>query len=438
MREDRIEMSLKEIKRIGIIQRVEEGKLSQQAASRLMGVVDRQVRRIVKRYRVEGERGLIHRLRGKCSNRRHAETLRQKTLQLYKNRYSGFGPTLAHEKLEEKHGIRIGCQTLRRWLIEAKAWEVRVGKKAKRHEWRERKECFGQMVQLDGSHHDWLEGRGPKLVLMGYIDDATNHVFARFYDYEGTFPVLDSFYRYATRYGLPQSVYLDRHSAYRGSGLTMIEEELIGRNRPESQFERALRQLGVNVIHAYSPQAKGRIERLFGTFQDRLVKELRLQGVKSKEEANQFLEKYLPGHNRRFSIPAKADTDLHRAESKNRLKQILSVQTSHVLRNDNTIRHDNRFYQVLKPWKYRRPKRILFEERLDGNLYLTHEGQDLPWRLIPEPALKATEKKAGVPFQKPSIPPMEHPYKRQSFQRYLRAKELSKLKQNRTFLLVAN
>jgi len=438
VREDRIEMSIKEIKRIGIIQRVEEGKLSQQAASRLIGVVDRQVRRIVKRYRLEGEKGLIHRLRGKRSNRRHPETLKQKALQLYKNRYSGFGPTLAHEKLEEKHGVRIGSQTLRRWLIEAKAWEVRVGRKAKRHEWRARKECFGEMLQLDGSHHDWLEGRGPKLVLMGYIDDATNHVFGRFYDYEGTIPVMDSFYRYAEHYGLPQSVYLDRHSAYRGYGMTTIEEELLGQSRPESQFERALRQLGVRVIHAYSPQAKGRIERLFGTFQDRLVKELRVQKVKTKDEANEFLREYLPGFNRRFSVSAKGDTDLHRRESKKRLKRVLSIQTSHFLRNDNTIRHDNRFYQVLKPWRYRRPKQILFEERLDGKLYLTHEGKDLPWRLIPEPAPQMVEQMAVVPFRRPSVPPMEHPYKRQSFQRYLKIKELREQKQNRTLLMVAN
>ena len=152
----------------------------------------------------------------------------------------------------------------------------------------------------------------------------------------------------------------------------------------------------------------------------------------------QFLEKYLSGHNRRFSIPAKADTNLHRVESKSRLKQILSVQTSHVLRNDNTIRHDNRFYQILRPWKYRRPKQILFEERLDGKLYLTHEGKDLPWRLIPEPAPQMVEQRVVVPFRRPSVPPMEHPYKRQSFQRYLKIKKLREQKQNRTLLMVAN
>lgn len=437
MRKDRIEMSMKELKRVGIIQRVVEGKLGQQTASKLIDVTDRQVRRIVKRYRSEGERGLVHRLRGKASNRKLDDQLKTKTLKLYQEKYRDFGPTLAHEKLEEKHGIQIGCQTLRRWLIEAKVWEVQKKSKNKQHEWRARKECFGQMIQLDGSHHDWLEGRGPKLVLMGYIDDATSRVFARFYDYEGTIPVLDSFYRYASRYGLPQSVYLDRHAAYWSSGLMTVEEELLGRSRPESQLERALRQLGVSVIHAYSPQAKGRIERLFGTFQDRLVKELRLEAVKTKEEANQFLEQYLTVYNRRFSISPQADTNLHRPESRKRLKQILSIQTLHTLRNDNTIRHENRFYQVLKPWKYQRPKQILFEERLDGKLYLTDKGRELPWRLIPE-LPKKTQNKVNLKPRKPMTPSMDHPFKKQSFAQYLRMREHRENNQHRTFLMVSN
>jgi len=433
-------MSLKELKRVGIVQRVLEGQLSQRAASKILGVVDRQVRRIVKRYRLEGEKGLVHRLRGRRSNRRHPEELKQKALQIYAKHYGGFGPTLAHEKIEGKHGLQIGCQTLRRWLIEANAWKVRSLGKAKNHEWRARKDCFGEMIQLDGSHHDWLEGRGPRLVLMGYIDDATNHVFARFYDYEGTIPVLDSFYRYATRYGLPRSVYLDRHVAYWGSGLTTIEEQLIGRRRAESQFERALRQLGVEVIHAYSPQAKGRIERLFGTFQDRLVKEMRLLEIKSKETANKFLEKYLVEYNRRFNVFPKTNTNVHRWESQKRLKRILSVQTVCALRNDNTVRHDNCFYQVLRPWKHRRPKHIFFEERLDGKHYLTHEGQELPWRLLPQPVMRAR-----VPHQckikrifEPWVPPADHPYKRQSFQQHLRLKELREKQSTRTFLMAPN
>lgn len=415
-------MSIKEIKRLGIIQQVIAGKLSGQTASRLMGVVDRQIRRLVKRYRAQGAKGLIHRLRGRASNRKHDEELKQKVLRLYEKRYSGFGPTLAWEKLTEKHHFRIGSQTLRRWLIEAKLWEVRLQKKIKQHQWRMRKSCYGEMIQLDGSHHDWLEGRGPKMVLMGYIDDATSKVYGRFYDYEGTIPVLDSFMDYAKRYGLPRSVYLDRHSTYWGSGLTTMEEELIGRRRPESQFERALRELGVNVIHAYSPQAKGRIERLFGTFQDRLIKEMRLANIHTKEEANQFLERYLPLHNHRFTVSPQEEANVHRPETLKRLKQILSVQTKHYLRTDNTIRHENRFYQILKPWKYRRPKQIVFEERLDGKLYLTHEGHELPWRPISQPLKKTLIKTKPIDC-KPWIPSMNHPFKRQSFENYLKIKQ---------------
>jgi hypothetical protein len=257
----------------------------------MIGLSERQTRRLVRAVREKGERGVIHRLRGRFSNRRIPAEVKAKVLMLYRSRYSGFGPTLASEKLGELDGIKLSDETIRKWLMEACLWQRRR-KRSSHRQWRQRKECFGEMVQVarnlcleNGSHHDWLEGRGPEsesgsigLVLMAYIDDATNHVFARFYDYEGTIPAMDSFKRYVRRYGLPLSIYLDRHSTYLKTQNTckstkkLTEWEEFEKIEPLSQFERAINELGVEVIHAYSPQAKGRVERLFGVLQDRFIK----------------------------------------------------------------------------------------------------------------------------------------------------------------------
>jgi hypothetical protein len=222
----------------------------------MAGVSERQLRRLVRAVRDEGERGIVHKARGRPSKRKTSGAVKGKVLRLYRRKYAGFGPTLASEKLGELDGIGVSDETLRKWLMEAGLWEKRR-RRAKHRSWRQRRECFGEMVQMDGSHHDWLEGRGPELVLMGYIDDATNNVFARFHDYEGTRPAMESFKRYVRKYGLPQSVYLDKHTTYKSPRKLTPEEELQGVEEPMSQFERALYELGVEVIHAHSPQAKG-------------------------------------------------------------------------------------------------------------------------------------------------------------------------------------
>lgn len=410
-------MNRRDLRRWQVLEQVLEKKVRQVKAAEILELTDRQIRRLVKRVGAGGAKGLLHRARGRESNRRHCEGFRQQVLGIYRKRYEGFGPTLAVEKMLEREKIRIGRETLRQWLIEEGLWEGK--RKAQKHrEWRERRECFGEMIQMDGSHHDWLEGRGPKLVLMGYIDDATGHVFARFYDYEGTMPAMDSFYHYTKRYGLPHELYLDKHSTYKGWGKLTVEEDLAGREAPVSEFGRAMEELGVKLIHAGSPQAKGRIERLFGTFQDRLIKEMRLAGIKSKEEANQFLQRYLPIYNRRFDKKARSQANLHRKPPKD-LKQALSIQTRHCLRQDHTIRHQGKFYQILERWAGHRPKEVRVEERLDGKLYITREGRELQYRRIQEPP-----QRFPVPKKKPSkarrVPiPMTHPYKRRSFERYL-------------------
>jgi hypothetical protein len=236
------------------------------------------------------------------------------------------------------------------------------------------------MVQMDGSIHDWFEGRGPECVVMGYNDDATGRVYARFYEYEGTFPAMDSFRYYVREHGIPCSLYLDKHGAYQSKKKLTAEEELEGKEKPETQFERAVGQLGVKVIPAHSPQAKGRIERLFHTFQDRVIKEMRLGGVSSIEEANEFLESYLPKYNKRFSVVARSRTDLHRPVPKGiNLDRIFCIKTKHVIRNDFTVIHDKKLYQVEDKTK---AKEVIVEERINGSIKLYAGDTSLKYKQL--------------------------------------------------------
>lgn len=405
-------MTAHEARRFYLSQQVIERKLRQRPAAELAGCSLRQLQRLVRRVRQHGAAGLIHRLRGRRSNRRHPEALRQRVVTLYQAHYRDFGPTLACEKLAERHRLWVGRETLRRWLVAASLWGG-IHRRPRHHQWRERKACCGELVQVDGSHHDWLEGRGPGLVLMAYIDDATSRVFARFYDYEGTLPAMDSFARYTRRYGLPQRVYVDRHTTYRSPGKRSMADELAGRPRPQSQFERALGELGVEVIPAYSPQAKGRVERLFGTLQDRLVKELRLIGAQTREDANACLTRYLPGYNRRFCVLARQPTDVHRpAPTQAVLQRILAIRHTHPLRRDNTVQHAATTYLLDERWPHRRPTTLQVERRLNGRLYLLDgarvvRAHPVAMRPAPPPILRPPQGR-----QRRRTPAADHPWRR--------------------------
>ncbi len=407
-KEDVLTMRPKELTRLHVIKKVVAGEVKQVEASELLGMSERQVRRLVRRVERDGDRGVIHRSRGRASNRAYRDKLKGKVIALYEKKYGDFGPTLFTEKLREREGIEVGTQTVRNWLLGAGVWE-RVRTSRRHRQWRERKRYFGEMVQMDGSHHDWLEGRGPELVLMAYIDDATNRVMARFYDYEGTLPAMDSFRRYVRRRGLPMSIYLDKHTTYKSPAKPTLEDRLAGR-QPQSQFERAMRELGVQVIHAHSPQAKGRIERLFRTLQDRLVKEMRLEGIGSKDEANRFLGKYLAVHNQWRSQEALGD--MHRPlPAGTDLGPVLCIRTKRVLRNDGTIVHNKMLYQLLESI---RPPYVFVEERLSGRMYLTYRGESLKYRKLTAAPLKAPPKR-GVPRKRNPrghLPPKDHPWKR--------------------------
>lgn len=408
--EDIIEMSLKEVVRLKAVQEAIDGHITQRTVASMVGLSERQVRRLVKSVREEGDRGIVHKGRGRPSNRRTPEKVKDRVLALYKRKYYDFGPTLASEKLLELDGIGISDETLRRWLLDAGLWRKRRKGSAYRR-WRERKECFGEMVQMDGSHHDWLEGRGPELVLMGYIDDATGNVYGRFYDYEGTMPAMDSFKGYARKYGLPRSVYLDRHTTYKSNGKLTPEEELKGMSEPRSQFERALEELGVEVIHALSPQAKGRVERLFGVLQDRLVKEMRLKGIKTKEEGNEFLKGYLPRYNQRFRVCPARDVDVHvKPPAYFDLDRHLCLKTERTLRNDNTVAHKGKLYQIEERST---AKRVTVEERLDGSVRIMGNEVSLKYREITERPKKAAAMIPKRTYNHPAAPAKDHPWQKQ-------------------------
>jgi transposase-like protein len=330
-------------------------------------------------------------------------------LQLFKREYADFNLVHATEKLSEVHGIAISDETLRLWLNEA-AIPYKKRRARKHRQRRERRACFGELVQIDGSHHDWFEGRGPWCVFMGYIDDATGTVFGRFYTYEGTLPAMDSMKRYIRQYGIPQAVYLDKHTTYKSWAKPTIEEQLSGQ-KPMSHFEKSLTALEVEVIHANSPQAKGRVERLFKTVQDRLVREMRLLNIKSIEEANAFLETYLPKYNSRFRKEARLKADLHRpAPHARELDRILCIKEERTVKNDFTISYDGKVYQIEQAT---RARKVTVEERLDGSLHITYKGQDLRYRVITEqPQRETPEPPLVLAIRKPCTPHADHPWKK--------------------------
>lgn len=406
--EDMVIMNAKELRRVHVVRHAMEKKLTQVQAGALLGLTARQIRRLVQRVRQEGDRGLAHRGRGQPSNRRCAAGVKTKVLQLYAKRYGDFGPTLAAEKLAERHGIALSDETLRLWLRAAGVDHFQRRKRPHRA-WRARKAHVGELLQLDGSHHDWLEGRGPHCVLMAMIDDASSRVSARFYDYEGTVPALDSVGRYVKRHGIPLAVYTDKHTTYKSPAEPTVDEQLAGR-KPHSQFERSLAELGVEVIHAHSPQAKGRVERLFATFQDRLIKELRLAGITTLEAANRFLEDYLPRYNQRFAVPPAQATDLHRPCPVGRdLDRILCLKTTRVLRRDWTVAHHGQLYQI---HDHLRATHVLVEERVDGTMRLTHHGRPLDYHVIASRPIRAVESPTIQKPRRPVKPALDHPWRK--------------------------
>ena len=397
----------KELRNLHLMRKVLEKEIRQGEAAGILGLSLRQIRRMVKRVRAEGDRGVVHRSRGRPSNRRVPDEIRGKVIDLYRCQYGDFGPRLAAEKLWERDQVRVHEETLRLWLMESGDWKKRRRTRAHRR-WRERKHHFGEMVQMDGSHHDWFEGRGPECVLMGYIDDATGKAFGRFYDYEGTIPALDSFKRYVKRYGLPMCLYVDGHTTYKSPAKPSIQDELENR-LPLSEFQRALKELGVRVRHARSAQAKGRVERLFRTFQDRVVKEMRLRGVGTVAEGNRFLGQYLPGYNRRFSVVAEEPGDFHRPIPKGmNLDSVLCIQTPRVLRNDFTLAYQGKLYQIEDRTS---ASKVMVHHQIDGSMKIFDRGKGLRFHEIAQRARRKEKPAVKVRTPKSHSPSPDHPWR---------------------------
>ncbi len=403
---DIIMVRQRDIKRLHVIHKIIEGELTQVQAAQIISLSERQVRRIVKLIREEGDGRIQHRSRGRKPNNKLPQKLAERFVEPYRQKYRGFGPTLTAEKLFEVEGIKVSKETVRTLLIESGDWQK--GRKRRGHrQWRQRREYRGEMVQIDGSHHAWFEGRGPACVLMGYIDDATGRVHGRFYEYEGTIPAMDSFRRYILKHGIPLSIYLDKHTTYKSTAKQTVEEELRG-IEPMSQFERAMKELEVEVIHAHSPQAKGRIERLFGTLQDRLVKEMRLRGINTIEEANRFLKDYLPVYNKKFTVTPMNEEDLHRPVSKGiDLDKILCIRTERTVRNDHTIVHDKKLYQIDEAIL---SKKVLVEQRINGKMLITCKDKSLAYHQISKHPEEIKQRLTGTK-RKRYIPPRDHPWR---------------------------
>ncbi|MBU0580666.1 MAG: ISNCY family transposase [Candidatus Margulisbacteria bacterium] len=417
MRKDIIIMSKKEIKRLPIIHKVMDKRLTQVGAAEMLDLSDRQIRRIIDKIRVGGNAAIVHGNRGKESPFKYSEELEDQIMGIVEKKYYDFGPTFAAEKLLECEKIKLSKEKLRQLMISYDTQYPKRRKKDRVHQWRERKHCRGEMIQMDGSDHDWLEGRGPKMVLMGYIDDASSEVFGRFYEYEGTIPAMDSFKRYMAKYGIPFSFYVDRHSAYKTSRQPNLEEDLKGAFA-KTQFARALDELNVKIIYAQTPQAKGRIERAFETLQDRLTKELRLAGISTLEQANVFLVTYLTKYNARFAVKPFKKTNLHQPVRKLlKLNEIFCIKEFRTISNGFIFQWKNRKFLIKNPSITMKKQRVCIMEHFDGTITLKLKDKYLSFIEVTQKDLKAIEadqkaarkliKKARVYYR----PSKNHPWK---------------------------
>ena len=390
---------------------VKAAKLTLVEAAEVLGLSYRQTKRVWRRYRDEGDKGLVHQLRGKPGARAKPAKTKARILARYAQRYPDFGPTLAAEYLS-REGLVIDHETLRRWLLASGQRTVR--RRRQRHrQWRERKPCLGAMVQLDGSHHDWFEGRRERCVLMVMVDDASNRVWAQFFEEETTRASYDMLAGWTRRQGLPQSLYVDRDSIYRCEGVGSIAEQLAGKE-PQTQFGRAMKQLGVELILANSPQAKGRVERMNGVLQDRLVKALRLAGINDMKRANEFLAiDYLPGFNRKFQVEPASMADAHRAIPP-KLDEILSWEEQRVVQRDWTVACQGKWRQLDRQHEALSlaGKKIIVRTLRDGRVQLERGGVKLRWKeLNHRPGRVKTQAVRVEKTTRPWKPMANHPWR---------------------------
>lgn len=406
----RIPMSKKELNQIGIMEKLKRGEISRKTAAEVLGRSKRTISRRLRRYCEDGAAGLAHRLAGKPGNRSYDPVKKELILKLLITKYAGFGPTFASEKLAEHDNIIINRETLRRLMMKNWLWKKKR-KRTRHRKWRERKEHFGQMLQLDGSSHRWVIGSDDYWTLIMFIDDATGKIFAYFYKNESYESVADCTKRYIQKYGKPLSIYADRGTVFKVN--TSNEN-----NDTITQYERALSELNIQLIPAYSPQAKGRVERGFQTHQDRLVKEMKLRNIRSMDEANAFLEEeYILNHNLKYSCHPKEKTDLHRKHNSASLDDIFAVITERKVANDWTIRYKNRILQLdtSRPALVKPKDTVIIHERLDKTIFVTIRSE----RINHYEVQKRTKQKSIKTYNNQIFyrPPSNHPW-RQAYKRF--------------------
>jgi len=400
-------MSTSELKRVGVMERVAAGTLKLGAAAQLLGLSYRQAKRVYRRYRVEGAQGLKHRSAGRRSNRATATDMRERALAVIREKYSGsiderFGPTLAAEHLASEDEIVVDHETLRRWMLAAGLWS-RARKRSPHRRRRERKAHFGELVQLDGSVHRWLESRGPASCLLTLVDDATGRSTGRFSAQETIWAAVAVLRDWIEAHGIPQALYTDWKNVY---VRPPTEEERLTQTEPLTQFGRMCAQLGIRIIPASSPQAKGRIERQHGTHQDRLVKKLRRKAIADLPAAAAFLEtEYWAEHNQRFARPPAAPDDFHVAIPRGvRLAAVFRLEEKRTVSNDWVVRYDNRYFQ-LERHSQRPPARstVHVYEAVDGQIEIRYRDRVMRHHELSAERLRAT--RATVPgARQPTLP----------------------------------
>lgn len=385
--EEALTLSHKEWQRVETVTRIQQGQLTQAAAAADLGLSVRQVKRLCRRLREEGKAGMASKQRGRPSKRRLAPATTQQALALLQARYPDFGPTLAHEKLTEVHGLARSVESVRQVMITAKLHRPKRRAERVLHQTRERRANFGELVQVDGSPHDWFEGRAPRCRLLLFVDDATGHFqCGQFVQAETTLGYRKAIGDYSLAYGKPQAFYSDRHSIFHPNSKQMATAEGL------TQLGRALDELQIQLICAHSPQAKGRVERAFATLQDRLVKELRLAGINNWAAANAFLPGFLQQHNARFGVVPRHQHDLHRPVSTAReqqcLKSILTVQAQRKLSQQLACSFENTLYQLeASPYSRRlRGVKVEIQVHPAGQVTISHQGRDLPYTTLRPPA----------------------------------------------------
>lgn len=421
---ERLELTVRDIDRLRILNQVQEGRLTQPLAAQQLDLSSRQVRRLCAKMRAKGPKGIIHGLRGQPSNHQLPSGRVDKAVQLFKKHYDDFGPTFACQKMAERDGIVLGVNTLRRALVREGAWRPRR-QKIRHHAWRARRACVGELVQVDGSIHDWFEGRGPKCWLIAFVDDATSKLlWAEFADAEDTLTLMRLSREYLRHLGRPLAYYVDKDSIYKTTRNASVDEQLRD-EQPMTQFTRAMSELDIRVICAHSPQAKGRVERGFKTHQDRLVKELRLAGINDIAAATRFLrEKYIDAHNVRFARPPANKTDAHRPVLRGQmLDRVLCLRTQRVVANDFTVRWKPGFMQLLvdQPVTVKPGQKIDVEVRLDRSVHLRLNDSYLAYKTIAKRAYKpdlVAHPTRGKQYDDPRItgrgptPTKNHPWRR--------------------------